>query len=130
MTGLEFLGMAMLLVMLAAIFIGLPISFTLLFLALIFGYFGLGGWLYTGIHGGSFPAERIAGRFSLNHDEHALADAGSDRIDGNQRHTACRSFERQRLHQQQLRPFELPVFLCRDDGSYDAADLHISIGAV
>lgn len=42
MTGLEFLGMAMLLVMLAAIFIGLPISFTLLFLALIFGYFGLG----------------------------------------------------------------------------------------
>ena len=42
MTGLEFLGVAMLLVMLAAIFIGLPISFTLLFLALIFGYFGLG----------------------------------------------------------------------------------------
>ena len=42
MTGLEFLGMAMLLVMLAAIFIGLPISLTLLFLALIFGYFGLG----------------------------------------------------------------------------------------
>jgi tripartite ATP-independent transporter DctM subunit len=42
MTGLELLGAMMLLVMLAAIFIGLPISFTLLFLALIFGYFGLG----------------------------------------------------------------------------------------
>jgi tripartite ATP-independent transporter DctM subunit len=42
MTGLEFLGILMLLVMLAAIFIGLPISFTLLFLALIFGYIGLG----------------------------------------------------------------------------------------
>src|SRR5215468_298055 len=42
MTGLELLGAIMLLVMLAAIFIGLPISFTLLFLALIFGYFGLG----------------------------------------------------------------------------------------
>ena len=42
MTGLEFLGLVMLLVMLAAIFIGLPISFTLLFLALIFGYMGLG----------------------------------------------------------------------------------------
>ncbi len=42
MTGLELLGMAMLVVMLFAIFIGLPISFTLLFLALIFGYFGLG----------------------------------------------------------------------------------------
>src|SRR5688572_17786400 len=46
MTGLEFLGMAMLLVMLAAIFIGLPISFTLLFLALIFGYFGLGARVF------------------------------------------------------------------------------------
>jgi tripartite ATP-independent transporter DctM subunit len=42
MTGLEFLGVVMLVVMLGAIFIGLPISFTLLFLALIFGYMGLG----------------------------------------------------------------------------------------
>ena len=42
MTGLEVLGFVMLAVMLFAIFIGLPISFTLLFLALIFGYFGLG----------------------------------------------------------------------------------------
>jgi tripartite ATP-independent transporter DctM subunit len=42
MTGLELLGMVMLLVMLGAIFIGLPISFTLLFLALIFGFMGLG----------------------------------------------------------------------------------------
>ncbi len=42
MTGLELLGFVMLTVMLFAIFIGLPISFTLLFLALIFGYFGLG----------------------------------------------------------------------------------------
>lgn len=47
MTGLELLGMIMLLVMLAAIFIGLPISFTLLFLALIFGYFGLGGRVFN-----------------------------------------------------------------------------------
>ena len=43
MTGLEFLGMLMLVVMLGAIFIGIPISFTLLFLALIFGYIGLQG---------------------------------------------------------------------------------------
>jgi tripartite ATP-independent transporter DctM subunit len=42
MTGLAFLGLMMLLVMLGAIFIGVPISFTLLFLALTFGYFGLG----------------------------------------------------------------------------------------
>jgi tripartite ATP-independent transporter DctM subunit len=42
MNGQQLLGMAMLVVMLAAIFIGVPISFTLLFLALIFGFIGLG----------------------------------------------------------------------------------------
>jgi tripartite ATP-independent transporter DctM subunit len=42
MTGLALLGLVMLVVMLFAIFIGFPISFTLLFLALTFGYFGLG----------------------------------------------------------------------------------------
>ena len=39
--------MVMLVVMLAAIFIGLPISFTLLFLALIFGYIGLGASVFN-----------------------------------------------------------------------------------
>jgi tripartite ATP-independent transporter DctM subunit len=43
MTGGALLGMVMLIVMIGAIFIGFPISFTLLFLALAFGYFGLGG---------------------------------------------------------------------------------------
>jgi len=42
MTALAFWGLVMLVVMLFAIFIGFPISFTLLFLALAFGYFGLG----------------------------------------------------------------------------------------
>jgi tripartite ATP-independent transporter DctM subunit len=42
MTGLEALGAVMLVVMLGAIFIGLPISLTLLFLALIFGFMGMG----------------------------------------------------------------------------------------
>jgi tripartite ATP-independent transporter DctM subunit len=42
MTGLTLLGMVMLVFMIFAIFIGFPISFTLLFLALTFGYFGLG----------------------------------------------------------------------------------------
>src|SRR6202008_3576937 len=46
MTGLELLGLIMLLVMLGAIFIGLPISFTLLFLALIFGFMGLGARVF------------------------------------------------------------------------------------
>ena len=43
MTGSELLGLIMLTVMIGVIFIGFPISFTLLFLAFTFGYFGLGG---------------------------------------------------------------------------------------
>jgi tripartite ATP-independent transporter DctM subunit len=46
MTGLAFLGLVMLIVMIAVIFVGFPISFTLLFLALTFGYFGLGGVVF------------------------------------------------------------------------------------
>ena len=46
MSGLAALGLIMLLVMLGAIFIGFPISFTLLFLALTFGYFGLGAVVF------------------------------------------------------------------------------------
>ncbi|MBX6370596.1 MAG: C4-dicarboxylate ABC transporter, partial [Rhodospirillales bacterium] len=42
MTGEAFIGLLMLLVLLGAIFIGVPISFTLLFLAFTFGYFALG----------------------------------------------------------------------------------------
>jgi tripartite ATP-independent transporter DctM subunit len=47
MTGLTLLGMVMLIVMIFAIFIGFPISFTLLFLALTFGYFGLGQTVFS-----------------------------------------------------------------------------------
>jgi tripartite ATP-independent transporter DctM subunit len=46
MTGLTLLGMFMLVFMIFAIFIGFPISFTLLFLALTFGYFGLGAVVF------------------------------------------------------------------------------------
>jgi len=46
MNFLEALGGLMLLVMLFAIFIGIPISFTLLFLALIFGFIGLGSMVF------------------------------------------------------------------------------------
>jgi len=46
MTALAFWGLVMLVVMLFAIFIGFPISFTLLFLALSFGYFGLGHMVF------------------------------------------------------------------------------------
>jgi tripartite ATP-independent transporter DctM subunit len=43
MTFNELVGLVMLITLLGAIFIGFPISFTLLFLALAFGYVGLGG---------------------------------------------------------------------------------------
>jgi len=47
MTGLTLLGLVMLIVMIGAIFIGFPISFTLLFLAFTFGYFGLGEVVFS-----------------------------------------------------------------------------------
>jgi tripartite ATP-independent transporter DctM subunit len=46
MTESSLLGMIMLLVMIGAIFIGFPISFTLLFLALAFGWLGLGPMVF------------------------------------------------------------------------------------
>src|SRR5215204_4288576 len=42
MTQEALIGLIMLVVLLGAIFIGVPISFTLLFLAFTFGYFGMG----------------------------------------------------------------------------------------
>jgi tripartite ATP-independent transporter DctM subunit len=46
MTGLELLGMVMLGLMLFVIFIGFPIAFTLLFLALVFGWVGFGNRVF------------------------------------------------------------------------------------
>lgn len=47
MTDLALLGLIMLVVMIGVIFIGFPISFTLLFLALTFGYFSLGEMVFS-----------------------------------------------------------------------------------
>ena len=46
MTGTEILGLVMLALLIGVIFIGFPIAFTLLFLALTFGYFGLGARVF------------------------------------------------------------------------------------
>jgi tripartite ATP-independent transporter DctM subunit len=46
MTWDAFIGLIMLLVLLGAIFIGVPISFTLLFLAFAFGYLGMGAIVF------------------------------------------------------------------------------------
>ena len=43
MTGDQILGLVMLFGMITVIFVGFPISFTLLFLGLLFGAIGLGG---------------------------------------------------------------------------------------
>src|ERR671915_717808 len=47
MSGDALLGFIMLVVMIGTIFVGFPISFTLLFLALAFGYFGLGEVVFS-----------------------------------------------------------------------------------
>ena len=47
MNANEVLGLVMLIVMIGVIFIGFPISFTLLFLALAFGWFGLGDAVFS-----------------------------------------------------------------------------------
>jgi tripartite ATP-independent transporter DctM subunit len=47
MSGIVLVGMVMLVMMIFAIFIGFPISFTLLFLALTFGYFALGDTVFS-----------------------------------------------------------------------------------
>jgi tripartite ATP-independent transporter DctM subunit len=46
MTGPELFGLVMLAVMIAVIFIGFPIAFTLLFLALVFGYLAMGAIVF------------------------------------------------------------------------------------
>ena len=47
MTGLELLGLVMLVLLIGVIFIGFPIAFTLLFLALGFGWLGLGDRVFS-----------------------------------------------------------------------------------
>jgi len=47
MTGEALLGLVMLIVMIGAIFIGFPISFTMLFLAFAFGYIGIGETVFN-----------------------------------------------------------------------------------
>jgi tripartite ATP-independent transporter DctM subunit len=44
--NLELLGILMLVVLLAVIFVGFPISFTLIVVAIVFGYFGLGNMVF------------------------------------------------------------------------------------
>jgi tripartite ATP-independent transporter DctM subunit len=46
MTGEALLGIVMLVVLIGVIFVGFPISFTMLFLAFVFGYIGLGATVF------------------------------------------------------------------------------------
>ena len=70
----ELLGAIMLVVMLGAIFIGFPIAFTLMLLALIFGWVGLGtGILHPGVPDHRAHEGRGAGRRPPVH-LHGLSD--------------------------------------------------------
>ena len=68
-----------------------------------------------GVHRRRLPAQRGARGLALDHDEHALADTGADRVDGQHGHAARLAVERQRLHEQQLGAVELVVLLRGDD---------------
>jgi hypothetical protein len=68
---------------------------------------------------GGFPSERFACRFTLEHDQHRLADAGPDGIDGQKRDPSGLPVRSDRLDEQKLRPLELPVFPGRDDCAED-----------
>ena len=46
MTGSELLGIVLLFSLIAGIFVGFPIAFTLMILALVFGYIGFGGIVF------------------------------------------------------------------------------------
>src|SRR5262249_15380494 len=77
-----------------------------------------------GIDGRGLAAERLARGAALDHDEHALADAGAHRVDRQHRHAARLVVERERLYEQQLRALELAMLLRRDDRADYAPDLH------
>ena len=70
-----------------------------------------------GVDGRAFLADGVAGRAPLEHDQHFLVHARADAVDGQQLGAARRVFERQRLHEQQLRAFKLAIFLGGDDAS-------------
>ena len=74
-----------------------------------------------GIDRGRLLPQRLAGRLAFDHDEHALADPRTNRIDRDECRAARIPGRGHRLDQQQLRALELPVLLRRDDGADDAA---------
>ena len=65
------------------------------------------------------PAEGVAGGLAFDHHQHALADAGADRVDRQQHRPARLTLGRLRLHEQQLRALELAVLLRGDDRADD-----------
>ena len=69
-------------------------------------------------------AERFSSSSTFEHDQHFLVDAGTDAVDRQQRRPARGIVDVERLHQQQLGTFELPMFLSRDNGPDDAGYLH------
>src|SRR5439155_10142869 len=78
----------------------------------------------TRIDGWLDRIERKA-RFLAAHEEHLLADAGADGIDGHQRAPGRLSLWRQRLDHQQSDTRQVLVLASRDDIANHAGQLHV-----
>src|SRR5438067_1014508 len=70
-------------------------------------------------------AERFARGPAFQHNENFLVDAGADAVHREQRAAARRVVDVQRLHEQQLRPFERAMLLRRDDRADHSPNLHL-----
>src|SRR5262245_48478598 len=77
-----------------------------------------------GINRRGFPAERFAGGAPLEHDQHLLVHTGANAVHREDGRSARRVVGRDRLDDEQLRPFELAVLLRRDERADHSADLH------
>jgi hypothetical protein len=80
-----------------------------------------------GVNRSAFPAKRFSCSATFENDEHFLADARANTVNSEQRLTARRVVEVQRLHEQQLRSFKLPMFARRNQRADYSRDLHCRI---
>jgi hypothetical protein len=80
-----------------------------------------------GIDWRSFSTERFTCGASFHHDQHLLVDTGPNGVNGQERCSARRIVERDRLNEEQLGASERCVLLRRDDCAYDTCQLQLSL---
>src|SRR6185436_1408129 len=69
-------------------------------------------------------------RFLAAHEEHFFADAGADRIDGDEGPAGGLALRRERLEDQQLQAHEVFVFSRDDDVPDDSREMHYSLSSI